>query len=44
MKVEVTTAKQGEDDRLPADSVAYYPARIVRGIPALIVDDTPAKH
>lgn len=42
VKVEVTTAKQGEDDRLPADSVAYYPARIVRGIPALIVDGDPS--
>ncbi len=42
VKVEVTTAKQGEDDRLPADSVAYYPARIVRGIPALVVDGDPS--
>lgn len=42
VKVEVSTAKQGEDDRLPADSVAYYPARIVRGIPALIVDGDPS--
>jgi hypothetical protein len=42
VKVEVTTVKQGEDDRLPADSVAYYPARIVRGIPALIVDGDPS--
>jgi hypothetical protein len=42
VKVEVTTAKQGEDDRLPADSMAYYPARIVRGIPALIVDGDPS--
>ena len=36
--------KQGEDDRLPADSVAYYPARMVRGIPALIVDGDPMRR
>lgn len=42
VKVEVTTAKQGEDDRLPADSVSYYPARLVRGIPVLVVDGDPS--
>jgi hypothetical protein len=42
VKVELTTARQGEDDRLPLDSAAYYPARLVRGIPVLIVDGDPS--
>jgi hypothetical protein len=42
VKVELTTAQQGADDRLPADSVAYFPARLVRGIPALIIDGDPS--
>ena len=42
VKVELQTARQGEDDRLPADSLAYFPARLVRGIPALIVDGDPS--
>ncbi|HZL91677.1 MAG TPA: BatA domain-containing protein [Pirellulaceae bacterium] len=42
VKVELTTARQGEDDRLPPDSAAYYPARLVRGIPVLIVDGDPS--
>jgi hypothetical protein len=42
VKVELTTARQGEDDRLQADSIAYYPARLVRGIPVLIVDGDPS--
>ncbi|WP_425615725.1 BatA domain-containing protein [Anatilimnocola sp. NA78] len=42
VRIEVGTASQGEDDRLPADSVSYFPARLVRGIPALIVDGDPS--
>ncbi|MDX1944385.1 MAG: BatA domain-containing protein [Pirellulaceae bacterium] len=42
VKVELQTARQGEDDRLPADSLAFFPARLVRGIPALIVDGDPS--
>ena len=42
VKVELATAQQGEDDRLQADSTAYYPARIVRGIPVLVVDGDPS--
>ena len=42
VKVELTTAQQGTDDRLPADSVAYFPARLVRGIPTLIIDGDPS--
>jgi hypothetical protein len=42
VRIEVVTAKQGEDDRLPADSVSYFPARLVRGIPTLIVDGDPS--
>jgi hypothetical protein len=42
VKVELLTGRQGEDDRLPADSVAYFPARLVRGVPALIIDGDPS--
>src|SRR5207237_928864 len=42
VKVELQTAKQGADDRLGADSVAYLPARLVRGIPALVIDGDPS--
>lgn len=42
VKVELQTEQQGADDRLAADSVAYFPARLVRGIPALIVDGDPS--
>lgn len=42
VKVELSTAGQGTDDRLLADSTAYYPARLVRGIPVLIVDGDPS--
>jgi len=42
VRIEVASAAQGEDDRLPADSVSYFPARLVRGIPALIVDGDPS--
>lgn len=42
VKVELQTGQQGSDDRLPADSVAYFPARLVRGIPALVVDGDPS--
>jgi hypothetical protein len=42
VKVELLTAQQGADDRLPADSVVYFPARLVRGIPTLIIDGDPS--
>lgn len=42
VKVELQTAQHGADDRLPADSVAYFPARLVRGIPTLIIDGDPS--
>lgn len=42
VKVELQTPQPGIDDRLAADSVAFFPARIVRGIPALIVDGDPS--
>ena len=42
VKIEVLTAKQGDDDRLAADSVLYFPARIVPGVPVLIVDGDPS--
>ncbi len=42
VRIEVTSAAQGEDDRLPADSISYFPARLVRGIPTLIVDGDPS--
>jgi len=42
VKVELATGQQGADDRLQADSVAYFPARLVRGIPTLIIDGDPS--
>jgi hypothetical protein len=42
VKVELETAEQGADDRLRADSAAYFPARLVRGIPTLVVDGDPS--
>ena len=42
VKVELQTGGQGRSDRLPNDSVAYFPARVVRGIPTLIVDGDPS--
>ena len=42
VRVELVTAQQGADDRLAADSVAYFPARLVRGIPTLLVDGDPS--
>jgi hypothetical protein len=42
VRVELATGQQGADDRLPADSTAYFPARLVRGIPTLIVDGDPS--
>ena len=42
VRIELQTARHGEDDRLPADSVAFYPARLVKGIPTLIVDGDPS--
>ncbi|HEX5105241.1 MAG TPA: BatA domain-containing protein, partial [Pirellulaceae bacterium] len=42
VRVELLTGRQGEDDRLQADSVAFFPARLVRGIPVLIIDGDPS--
>jgi len=42
VKIELQTSQHGEDDRLLADSVAYYAARLVRGIPTLVVDGDPS--
>jgi hypothetical protein len=42
VRIEVSSAGQGEDDRLQADSVSYFPARLVKGIPTLIVDGDPS--
>jgi hypothetical protein len=42
VKVELQTAQQGADDRLLPDSIAYLPARLVRGIPALVIDGDPS--
>lgn len=40
--VEVASSRPAEDDRLLADSTAFFPARVVRGIPTLIVDGDPS--
>lgn len=42
VKIELATPQQGQDDRLLADSVAYFPVRLVRGLPALIIDGDPS--
>jgi CARDB protein len=42
VKVELLTAQQAADDRLLPDSVAYFPARLVRGIPTLVIDGDPS--
>lgn len=42
VRIEVVTGRQGEDDRLAADSTYFFPARVVRGIPALIIDGDPS--
>lgn len=42
VRIEVSSAAQGEDDRLLADSVSYFPARLLKGIPVLIVDGDPS--
>jgi hypothetical protein len=45
VRVAVEIATRGaEEDRLLADSSAYFPARIVRGIPTLIVDGDPSSN
>jgi hypothetical protein len=38
VKVEVLPERGAEDDRLAADSTAYFAARVVPGIPTLVVD------
>ena len=42
--VEVVSTKPADEDRLLADSTAYFPARVVRGIPTLIVDGDPSSE
>jgi hypothetical protein len=42
VKVELQTGQQALDDRLLSDSIAYFPARLVQGIPALLVDGDPS--
>lgn len=42
IRAEVTSAQPGKEDRLLADSSAFYAARVVPGIPALIVDGDPS--
>lgn len=40
--VEAVSARPADEDRLSADSTAFFPARVVRGIPTLIVDGDPS--
>lgn len=42
VKVEVLPERGAEDDRLAADSTAYFAARVVPGIPTLVVDGDPS--
>jgi uncharacterized membrane protein len=42
VKVEVVPERGGDDDRLAADSVEFFAARVVAGIPTLLVDGDPS--
>lgn len=42
VKIELASDGDLNSDALAGDSVAYFPARVVRGIPALIVDGDPS--
>ena len=42
IRVEIAAVSNVGDDRLAADNVRYYAARVVRGVPALIVDGDPS--
>lgn len=42
VRAEAVTAQAAEVDRLSADSTEYFPARVVSGIPTLLVDGDPS--
>lgn len=42
VKIEVVPERGGEEDRLAADSTQYFAARVVPGIPTLLVDGDPS--
>jgi hypothetical protein len=42
IKVELQAEKGGEEDRLQEDSFAYLAARVIPGIPTLLVDGDPS--
>jgi hypothetical protein len=42
VRAEVVTATAQQHDRLSADSTAFFPARVVPGIPTLLVDGDPS--
>lgn len=42
VRIEVIPADQGESDKLLADNTAYFPARVVKGIPTVLVDGDPS--
>jgi len=42
VKIEVLPERGGEEDRLAADSTEFFAARVVSGIPALLVDGDPS--
>jgi hypothetical protein len=42
VKIELLPERAGEDDRLAADSTYYFAARVVPGIPTLLVDGDPS--
>jgi hypothetical protein len=42
VSVEVVSNRPADEDRLLADSTAYFPARVIRGIPTLLVDGDPS--
>ncbi|HTN76519.1 MAG TPA: BatA domain-containing protein [Pirellulaceae bacterium] len=44
ISVEVVSSRPADEDRLLADSTAFFAARVVRGIPTLIVDGDPSAN
>jgi len=42
IRVEVTSNQPNDEDRLPADSLRFFAARVQAGVPTLIVDGDPS--
>jgi len=42
VRIEVTSNQPNDEDRLPADSLRFFAARVQAGVPTLIVDGDPS--